>query len=370
MTSHPVPLISVKGKPFDCGLQHGEKLRKQIRRSVDLYFDLWQGLWGARRDRVVEWCRSLIPIIGEYDADILEELRGVAKGADLSLEEIIALNARYELVWAPGVEPENWRDGCTSMAVLPQATQNGHTFLAQNWDYKPRFREMCIILEIEQENKPNIVMHTEVGMIGFKGMNSSGIGLCVNALASKRDKFEPRLPYLIMMRGILNSDSYSQALKTVADNRLAVSGNVIIAHRDGEAVDMEMTPDSVGLIHPEKGIITHSNHFLSFQDGQDFTDIMKSAIPDTVDRLCQARQFLESHTGNIDVQSLQELLRDHSGLPNAICRHVDNQCDELKQMETLCSIIMNLENKTIFLTEGQPCQSEYYKLSPPSLKKD
>jgi len=111
MTRQRLPVISVKGKPFDCGQQYGSQAREQIRRNVEIYFNMWGTLWGAKRPEILKQCRGLVPAIGEYDADILEELEGVAKGADLSLEEIITLNARYEINVALGIVPQGASDG-------------------------------------------------------------------------------------------------------------------------------------------------------------------------------------------------------------------------------------------------------------------
>jgi len=41
MASPRLPVISVKGKPFDCGQQYGTLARELIRRNVDTYFDMW-----------------------------------------------------------------------------------------------------------------------------------------------------------------------------------------------------------------------------------------------------------------------------------------------------------------------------------------
>ena len=173
MPAPQLPIISVKGKPFDCGQQYGSQARKQIRQNMELYFDLWSALWGARRPEVLKQCAGLIPVIGEYDADILEEMEGIAKGSELSLEEIVALNARYELVFSQSLALQTTRGGCTSIATLPRSTQSGHTLLVQNCDYKPRFQELSVILEVEQTGKPNIVIHAEAGTVAHRGMNSA-----------------------------------------------------------------------------------------------------------------------------------------------------------------------------------------------------
>ena len=184
----PVPVISVRGKPFERGKQYGLQTKGLIEKNLKLYFDLWSKLWGAKRPEVLKHCSSLGLVIGEYDAEILEEMQGIAKGASLSLEEIVALNARYEMVFAQSAVAEAG-GGCTSIATMPVVNKNGHTILGQNWDYKERFQGLSIILEEEPDGKPNIVTHTEAGLLIHKSMNSAGLGICINALVSSRDKF-------------------------------------------------------------------------------------------------------------------------------------------------------------------------------------
>jgi len=364
------PVISVKGKPFDCGRQHGFQARQQIRNNIGLYFDIWHSLWGAERLEVIERCKGFVNGIGEYDADILEELEGVAKGADISLEEVITLNTRYELVWAPSVIPLFRGDACTSAVALPSITRDNRTILGQNWDYKPRFKGLSIILEIEQESKPNIVMQTEAGVIGFKGMNSAGIGICVNALISNWDRFEHMTPFFVILRGILNADSFSQALKAVLGTTSSVSGNILLAHRDGEAIDLEVTPKDVSSLYEEEGIITHSNHFLVFTNREGLRDTYRSVIPDTLFRFQRARQLLNVDRGYIDVNSFQRVFKDHFSYPNSICRHVDSRDDDPRQAATLSSLIMDLKERTFYMTNGSPCQNDYYQLSSKILLRD
>jgi isopenicillin-N N-acyltransferase-like protein len=363
-------VISVKGKPFDCGQQYGTLARELIRRNVDTYFDMWHTLWGIGRPEILKQCRNLVPIIGEYDAGILEELEGVAMGADLSLEEIVAVNARYEINLARGLVSSARNGGCTSVATLPQVTKDGHTLLGQNWDWLPRFQGFNVILEVAQTGRPNLITQPEAGNLAHRGMNSAGVGACFNGMASSQDRFESKAPpHLIMMRGILNAENFSQALRAVLDTKPTVSGNFFIAHQDGEAIDLEVSPVDIGLLYPEGGILTHSNHFLTLTNREDLTDIIKSMYPDTVYRCHRARQLLEPDKDNIDVNSFQRVLRDHFSYPQSICRHPDDRAEGIQQWATLFSMIMDLGERTIYISEGAPCQNDYYQLTPESLRK-
>jgi len=254
--------------------------------------------------------------------------------------------------------------GCTSVAALPEVTKDGHTLIGMNWDYAPVLEELCLVLEIEQTGKPKVVIVTEAGLIGMKGMNSAGLGLCVNGLVTNQDKFDAKVPFFVMLRSALNAENFARSLQAVMRAKLAVSGNLLFAHRDGEAIDLEVTPEDIGIVHAEGGILTHSNHFLTFTNRTDLKDMFRRLIPNTLFRYHRARRLLELDRGHIDVSSFKRVFSDHFSYPDSICWHVNPKDDELSQIETVNSVIMNLTEGVIYLAEGNPCQNEYVKLSP------
>jgi len=355
MTLKMTQVVSVKGNPFECGRQHGTQARERIRANTGTYFRRWEAMWGLKKAEIIEKCHKLVPIIGNYDADILEELKGIANGSDLPLEEIVALNARYERMFG--------KEGCTSIAALPDVTGNGHTYIGMNWDNAPFLREFLIVLNVEQTRKPKVIGVTEAGCVGLRGMNSAGLGVCVNALVSNLDKFDIKVPFFIMFRKALNQDNFARSLKVVMQTKLAASINLLFAHKDGEAIDLEVTPGDVGIVQEEGGILTHSNHFLALNNRPDLKDILRELCPSTLFRYRRARHLLVKDKGKIDVTDFQRAFRDHFSYPNSICLHPDPEDDELNQVETLMSIIMDLNEGTMHIAEGNPCENDYLKLT-------
>lgn len=80
-------------------------------------------------------------------------MRGIADGAGVTLEDIVLLNARYDLarIDEPEDEPNNGTNGtngihhdedvaneCTSAFFLSQTTASGNVFNPQNWDMSAR----------------------------------------------------------------------------------------------------------------------------------------------------------------------------------------------------------------------------------------
>ncbi|HOE17404.1 MAG TPA: C45 family autoproteolytic acyltransferase/hydrolase [Syntrophorhabdaceae bacterium] len=362
------PLISVKGGPYECGRQHGEQARELVQRQLKFYFDLWQKQWNAKRENILNDCRAMIPVIEDYSPAILQELEGLAKGTRVTLEEIVALNARYELVWTLNLLSVSKGDGCTSLSALPEVTELGHTILGHNRDYLPIIRERMVLLEIRQQDKPNITMLTEAGIIGSVGMNSIGLGVTGNGLVSSVDKFELKTPIFLLMREILNSDSFSNAIEAVLTTKTSVSTNYMIAHEAGEVIDLEVTPNDVGFLHAEDGILSHSNNFLYFTNREDLLDIFKAALPDTLFRFSRARRLLGKEHGKIGIESFQRVFSDHFSYPNSICRHPDSRDEEFRQLCTINSVIMDLNERALFIAEGPPCTHKYNKISPESLR--
>ncbi len=363
-----IPIISVRGDPYTRGLQHGSQAKDLISRNISYYLHLWKTYLGMGRGEVLAQAGEFIPHIEAYDREIMEELRGMADGAEASLEEVVALNSRYELVWARMAEHVG-RGECTSVAVAPEASSSGQTLMGQNWDYKPRLSGQCIILEILQDGGPNIVTHVEAGTVGKMGMNSAGIGLCINALISDRDRFAPKTPILAICRGILNAWSLSDALGAVLSARRSVSANLLISHEEGEMIDLEITPDEVGFIYPDRGVLVHSNHFIALRS-RGIKDRGISLCPDTLIRFERAKRLISRRIGNIDVETLKEIFRDHFNWPNSICRHEDIRFHQDLQLKTLASMVMNLNERTIYISNGPPCENEYLELKFGSIKKE
>lgn len=354
-----IPVISVSGNPYDLGFQHGRQAKKAIQENVLFYMNFWEYFGGAKRDQILKDAQKFIPYIEKLDPEILEELKGVAKGSGLQFEEIVALNARYELSYAymPPIPTWTAPGGCTVYALAPEATRNQHTFVGMNWDYKPGVESSCLILRINQKKKPDIIMHTEAGIISQKGFNSAGIGVVPSYIRCENDSFRLGLPTWIKFRGILNSESLPDCIKMLMTFEGPNSVNMVIAHRDGEVIDVECTPDDVFFLYPKSGILTHANHFQS--PSLRVKDTGKGALPDTVIRSHRAFRLFQEKRGKLEWDTIKDVLKDHFGYPNSICRHRDERLNPYEQWETLTSMIIDLTEGKMLYTSGPPCSHSY-----------
>lgn len=354
MTPFPFPLIAIEGEPRERGRQYGRLAGDRIDRSLGIYMAAWTAGDVHARDEVMARARAFVPVVAERYPDLMEEIAGIAEGADRPLEEIVALNARTELLYG-----ERGADGCTGAALLPEAA-GGHVIIGQNWDWRPACRDVAILLRVRPERGPELITFVEAGMLARSGMNAAGIGLCGNFLQSDADFRQSGIPIPLVRRAILMSETLPAAVGHVLRSPRAFSSNHLIAHRDGEAVDLEASPPEVFPVFATDGIITHSNHFTAAAGR--VCDAGLARYPDSLFRDRRLRAALASRPRPLKPEDLRRALADHFGLPDAVCRHRAPRPDGT-EIETVASIVMDLTAGRLWLAPGPVCENEYREFS-------
>lgn len=353
MTSELFPTVLTEGSPYQRGYQHGSLAKERIERGVHLYSAAFQRSANLEWGQVLKVATRFLPMIEEYDAEILEEMRGIADGAGRQLGEIVALNSRTELLFATAEMGE----ACTAVAVTPEASATGHTLIGQNWDWRTACTETAILLKIKQERGPIILTFVEAGMVARNGLNSAGIGVCGTYIESDRDRKQLGIPIPLVRRQVLSSENLSDAVAALFRVKRSASTNFLIAHRDGEVINLEATPGDIYHLYPKQGVLIHTNHF-RLRVG-DLRDVGMGRFPDTIVRLQRVQRMLNRKRGAIGINTVQQVFRDHFGYPNSICRHPDERRDPIDRIQTVGSIIMDLNEGKVFFADGPPCETDY-----------
>lgn len=343
--------VFLKGNSYERGVCYGEQAAEAVKRCIAHYAEYIRKSTGMDWNTARRNAKIFEEAIQTFRPEYLDEMRGIAQGAKVPYEDILAINCRSELyAMKNGTLPE-----CTAFAVMPSASRNGHVLAGQNWDNCYGQRDCMVIVHIYQSDKPDVLLFTEAGFIGGKGMNSSGLSLTLNALETNFDR--KGVPLHIKMRAALDSGHIAEAYENVAEPLSAVGANLIITSGDGVALSAELTPDGVDAILPENGVIAHTNHILS--------PILRQKSPDnyrawgtTFVRLCRLRELLYGHH-DIDKEYLFHAMRDHGGYPRSICYHPDGEDPSLETMASNYSVVMDTTDKTAYFCAGQPCEGEF-----------
>jgi isopenicillin-N N-acyltransferase like protein len=360
------PVISVSGDAYSRGCQHGQQASDRVAESVEIYRTAFERRNNLAWADVTERARDYAKAIGDWDRDILTEMQGIADGAGFSLDEIVAINCRTEILF--GARHRNTHDStaheCTTVAVGPNASAGGKTLIGKNWDWRSRCRDSVIVLQVEQDTGPDFVIIVEAGMVGRDGFNEAGISVCGNLLRSTKDGGDAAIPVPILRRRIINSTRIDDAISAVTRSQRAASTNYLIAHESGIIIDFEATPEQVYPVYPSGGLLTHSNHFISPTAQVHGVEAYSAA--DTLYRQQRAWDLLETRIGSITVEDIQAVLRDHAGYPKSICRHDDERDDPEDYSSSIASLVIDLTDRVMWVASGPPCCNEYRPVGLPN----
>ena len=339
-------MVAVAGGPRERGRAYGEQARDRVHRSLALYENVFRHYTGMRWPAVVDRAGVFAGPIDDYDVRLLPEIEGIAEGAAVQAEDILVLNVRTEVMFGMA------SGECTALCTRATDREDAHMLLAQNWDWHPGARETCVLLVEAPHDGPPFVTLVEAGLLAKCGMNERGIGLAATALTSTLDRGEPGVPFHAILRRILTSDSFDEAVDAVLAPTRASSGNFLLASRDGRAADLEAAPGGPDEVHRSDGTrLAHANHFLrpsrgGFKDLERFDDASTS-----VSRQAAADTWV-SATDERSIDDLLGVLRDHSA---TVCQHADGSGPPETEIETVAAIAMDLTGGSLWVTEGHPC---------------
>jgi isopenicillin-N N-acyltransferase like protein len=357
------PHVRVEGDARKRGRAYGEQVADRVRRSIDAYGEVFQAYAGWDWAAVREHARLYEDPIAAFDPVYLDEIRGIAEGADVEEADVLAINVRTEVMFAAKARAAEHRVGeCSAFAVTPGRSADGHTLIGQNWDWLLHSADTVVVVEARQHDRPDYVTVVEAGLLAKTGMNSSGIGLVTNALVSADDRGDPGVPYHFALRAILDAETISDAYAVLQRARRSSSANYLIAHRDGQAVNIEGAPgdfSALFLTFPDDGLLLHTNHFASSELSA--ADVGLWVMPDSPFRLQRLREQL-TPVASISLKEVRQALADHAGHPSGVCCHPDERWDRLEQGETVASVLMDLDERRMWIADGRPCTASYREL--------
>ncbi|HVX11949.1 MAG TPA: C45 family peptidase [Pirellulales bacterium] len=166
-------VLHVKGTPYEMGYQHGALLKEHIQKNVDYLFNVKAKQKALKFMGVELDPKQLISLIVAIQRPhmpkrFLEELRGVADGAECPLEDAMVANFIPELFH------------CSGFAVMNSATTDGTLYHGRVLDYSIdwQLQEHAVLMVAEPEGRVPFVNVTYSGFIGsVTGMNAEHVSV-------------------------------------------------------------------------------------------------------------------------------------------------------------------------------------------------
>ena len=106
----PYPHVKVAGNPRERGRGYGEQARERIERSIEAYGQVFLAYAGWDWEQVRHEAARYEAPIAAFDRRYVEEIRGIAEGAGVDVEDVLSINVRTEVMFAAKARAQTYRD--------------------------------------------------------------------------------------------------------------------------------------------------------------------------------------------------------------------------------------------------------------------
>lgn len=343
------PLINCAGTARELGRQHGEQMRVKIRTFLGFLCETLK----LEDDEVERRARRFRPLFERHCSQLVPEIEGLAEGAGISFDLALAGQLRGELAQIA--------DGaCTTFVIGPRGTADGTTLIGQTSDMPTEMREFGYVLHLMPVDRPELIMWTFGGQLGYHGLNEYGVAHFANALGGgPKWKYAPS--HYPLKRLLLEQRSIEGVRRLMTDFPVCSNGNYVLCDGTGAILDAELTSDGPHFLDDEGvGFIAHSNHYLCATHACD--ENYRQSLPDSFPRLKRMRELIAAEFGSLTVEKMKRILSDHDGHPTSICRHPHSgHSDPILPASghTVAAIIAEPQHGRFHIASGNPCEMPF-----------
>ncbi len=326
-------------------LDVGAATRHLVQRSIANYTVLfapyfsWEEACRVARERYMD-------SVTRHAPEQLEEMRQLAEGAEVSLDTILCINARTELLAVGKARKmaSKTMAECTTVA-------RGH-LLAQNWDWMAAQKESIVIVDLEASGgRARVVTLTEGGLLCKMGMNEYGLAVALNLIESTGDGRAggSGVPVHLLLRRVLSQcRTTEEVIAMIRNTPLDASSCFTILDGSQMMRVVELSPLGVFVEEPTDGCVAHSNHFTTGREAQ-----LSVPAANSVLRCERAKRLVGQLDDSCDEKTLRRLLSDHSTDPLApidcLCKHHPDG------VTTLAVLVFDTRIRACHICPARPC---------------
>jgi isopenicillin-N N-acyltransferase-like protein len=353
-----VRVLSFSGTPSAIGEAFGESCRDAIH---ELYQRrLTNAISQAREHGGREVGESAVLAVAAacvaptraHHPDGFAELEGIARGAELSIDQVLAMNGltdlRDVLAWGGELEALG---GCTSFLVQGDATASGRLLAGQTWDLATDNMPYVVAIHREVAGGPTTWALTTVGCLSLIGLNEHGIAVGTTNLRTTNAR--PGVTYLSLIHKALASRDLDGALAAIEQAPragahfywLALARDLPGCEGRERAFALECTPDHVERIEVDHGAHVHTNHcqIAAHQAVEGNTPSASSHA-----RFARLTALIADDLGKADLDAAKRWLSDRANAENGISR------TDFGGISSNGAVVVEPTSRTIQVGHGPP----------------
>lgn len=343
VTGKRLPEIDVWGRGRLAGSIYGEGARELIQSHLHRLYEANREVVRGGRDQLLDKTSAFRRAVMERYPELAEEIDGIADGAHIDLKEAWLLQLRSEVqrvsLPEPGLE-------CTAIGVMAPATRNAEVLAGQNGDLPGIYEDILVVVRREAPQQLRSISVAPAGQISWHGMNEAGLAVFGNFLNS--DGWRIGIPRYLYTRIALEESTVAGAVERLSAEHRSSSRNLLLAD-PGAMIDLELGVKEWASLSPRRGVLVHTNHFLSPLAAMDTAPPLYSE--NSRGRYEVARSLLWEMAGEIDLDAMKTVLKDRTP-PHLISIAATDQL--VNDLRTVVSSIAEVGEGRLWIAMGPP----------------
>lgn len=333
-------VLRLAGSPYEIGFQHGQAQKESIRAVLRRYADLAGSRWDRLRDMEV--------LVAHADAyfgsEDLEEMRGIAKGADVTLGSIISHNLRLYL---------DAGAGGLHFAITAQLNREDGLLHAANEELQLGLGVRDCLERVIEVRKPQTglasVTFGVAGQVGsLNGINAKGLAISTSALLDipKTDQTAiGKLPIIVVKNVLEQAEDIDAAVAMIRQMPKTGAFSLCLSHHLSDRLCYVEFDGKELKVLPTAPAVISANHRLM----RTFASEIPAASQHRLNRL---RDLLGGDLPRkVTSEQAQSVLRDRFD-PKRGCEAASPNVNTLRRVDNQISIIFQPGRGNLWVTAG------------------
>ncbi|MBX3448373.1 MAG: SDR family NAD(P)-dependent oxidoreductase [Planctomycetaceae bacterium] len=339
-TSELVTRLVCGGDPYELGLAHGKHQRDAIRRILESQISRY----GSRLTNMPELDQALHEPTRYFGELELAELRGIADGAELPLDFLVAHNLGL---------CEDYVPGCVHFAVTSRANGRNRLIHAANEDSSLALSLADSLRRIVQFRQPSqgyrhVSFSVSGQLAGINGTNEKGLSVSSTLLLDRAPRdvtAQGDIHPVLVKRMLQHAATIPEAIAILRDARRNGAWSVCLSHYPTDSLCyIEYDRDEM-IVRENLTRLIGTNHALLLKPTH-------PTPPHSVHRLERLQDLLKKYENDgISSQSAEVLLRDQfDGRRQRITAHPT--MNTIRRVDNQISVVMRPEVSQVRITPG------------------
>lgn len=283
-----ITVVYLTGSPYEIGLANGKLCKNEIWAANKPFFDIYEK---ASLDPQNEWLRLSKNLEQYIPKEYLEEMRGIADGAEIEYDKVLFLNTLTTISMGNRCFAFAFKETNSKIVTLRQIDNDPKSFLYKN----------MILYIIKPQKGFGFAAILNPGWVdGESGINERGLTVSQNNIHIGQTEWDI-MPITLLSRQMLQySDTIDEAEQLLEKHQAFPARLLFVSSKESASI-FEIANKEKARIDMENGYLTLANHACMIPS--------KNVQSSSTRRLNFGSEFLDENIKEMDKKKALELVR-------------------------------------------------------------